>query len=373
MLFNVLFLLASIPLDALLMQREAARVRMDTSSCHLQIDLKVALTNADTNELYPIDSKVHRHEVYEWWMSGTSSRLDSDVHWIDTNLPDGTIATPVVGQQPRRKTKLILTESTYTTLNTTEFSQQSALAGKIGPRAMALETMNVIPDFRLLGICPDSFSLLYRSKIEDLLGAPDRLEPVVTEVDYQGMRAVLSQYKRANGQTRSFWILPDSGYCVARVEYNTPVGEGTRTVTLESELKKYPSDVWFPSKVERKVTKNGVLIGHEVVTITNAEFNHEIPARIFTLEGFEPPEGTIFQDFTTANAGHIVFKAGDSKPFVPTAPPPPKARPETADMRRGRSARKWFVIVNAIFALGCFVVLLYRKYRQRNSGNTKDG
>jgi hypothetical protein len=63
---------------------------------------------------------------------------------------------------------------------------------------------------------------------------------------------------------------------------------------VDVQLKQYRADQrWFPMGSTYRRTFDGNFNSEERITVTEAAFNEEIPKKVFTLAGINPPAGTL--------------------------------------------------------------------------------
>lgn len=345
--------------DAIQFERNAATSRMAPHTIHLKFQVRTALTNADTGELMPIDSRVHSQEEYEWWLSGDNARLDSSQDWVDVQQPDGTLAKPLPGKAPRRLTKRLRTQNLYVDLDSTEYSKPLNLSNTI----LKPERGRVIPDFRLLGIIPEPVDLLHNFKINDILGAEGRTQSQLSLTEYRGFTAVTSRYELPSGQVRTITFVPEWGNGIVRVELQSSRAGQSRFTLVDSSLKEFANGIWFPERVERRVTRGGKLVNHEIIDIMYANFFHEVAADVFTLEGLTPVDGTVFRDMRVSPPKRVVYRSGKPQALVPQKPPSDGTlRPIVEE---GMSTPRFILFWSSLTIACLFFYWAYRRQRSQ--------
>jgi len=99
--------------------------------------------------------------------------------------------------------------------------------------------------------------------------------------------------------TTKTWIVPNQGHSLllAAVIHKSP---GTDLMqTMECSVKSYGrKGVWYPSKVERRMTLNDELMKEEIIIVKEADFDMPMKKEYFSLEGLDLVDGREVYDRT---------------------------------------------------------------------------
>jgi len=91
---------------------------------------------------------------------------------------------------------------------------------------------------------------------------------------------------------REYLVIPEKGHAVERIASRHTSSAGIIADEAVSELAVFGTQaVWFPRLVDYKRHEGDLITRSEIVRVTDAEFNVDIPSEVFTLAGMKAPVG----------------------------------------------------------------------------------
>jgi len=212
------------------------------------------------------------------------------------------------------------------------------------------------PDPRMIGMTPNAFETSHHFQLESYVGGPSEGTPKVSRDQIDDQLAWRVEYMHVNDCKVRYWIVPDKGYNVVKMEAEFE-GDGIRFCDRSQSdfALDAKSGLWFPQRYRFRRTENGTPTSFEDVEITTVSLNKPIAPRLFTLATMNVPPGTVVQRIPADPRGSVFW---DGKDIVPMK--------ETRPVGSGRSiASRWVLAgVSLVFAaVGCFAAWRYLRAR----------
>jgi hypothetical protein len=208
-------------------------------------------------------------------------------------------------------------------------------------------------DPRLIGTWPASIpDLVYRDLDRDLAWLDpkrgDHKSVKVEKTRFNDHDCLSLTYISFNDHVCKYWVDPEKGYNIVRVEYkftDKPESSDVRSRIVESSLERLgSSDLWFPAQVHL-VQKTVDDEFYEDATIKVVSYNQPLGRDLFSLSTMSIPPGTVAGVSSGSYSGPMTWDGKSLKP------PSLKVEDEASAAPPGSPKWKFFFMVNA-FAFG---------------------
>ncbi len=221
-----------------------------------------------------------------------------------------------------------------------------------------------ILDPRLLGMEAVESANLCRSRLDSVVGRPDRSKPEITRDQRNGVDCYRISYKLRSGDDVRVWIDSQRGPSVLRMEIDFQI-DGERCMdSVESELHDFGKGLWFPRKTTYVRECKGKLVelkAREVAEIEVKSLNQSLPEKVFNLAGMSLREGTPIVGLHDVSKGPVFWDGNQISSKAGYRLPAEIEASNTV----GRS-RKWLVWLS--IGSGVLAVLLVAVYVPRRLG-----
>lgn len=241
----------------------------------------------------------------------------------------------------------------------------------------AQDHLNVY-DPRALGLNLGGLVDLDRDGIGSVLNRRSHRPVGVEAVRVDGADLLRIDYETAGEGHLSVWVAPSQGYGVVRMEHAFTFADGEREPGLRrmiADLERMEGDVWYPRSVTTEFLIDGERISREVVTVSEARFNIDLPESTFTLAGLNLPVGHEILDRSKGSARVLRWDGeqvvGISAEEVRRDEAAAKTlgtidKPQRETFKAGW--RQWLLYANAAVLGIAVVVLMWRGLRKRRFG-----
>ena len=195
---------------------------------------------------------------------------------------------------------------------------------------------------------------------------PNRRDVEVVRDSVAGGEAWRISYVRKSGMQVRLWISEELGDSLVRVELDKPADgkNGRQFVTYVVEPRRHEGDVWFPKRIEYKFVLGDKTVDHEVVDVTAARFNFDVPDSAFSVAALGMHPGTLYNTHETETPTPTqVWDGKGFRPYTPTV-----ARPDGIPAAMEPQARPrfvtYFAVANVLAAVALLLFYLYRRSKR---------
>ncbi len=234
--------------------------------------------------------------------------------------PSGeSIEDPIDGG--RSTERILLTADRIYRYSPDRLASGSTLTASSSPRDADLEINNALlePVFdpRFLGVIPIPLSL-YSSKTKFSLLEPTDKDLVVerdriSQGDNVDTDAWKVSFTRKRGSRVALWISEERGCSLLRAEIESPSRDGAMPlVTTYANQVKEVDGFWFPSRIEYEMRRGQAIERRELVVVSDARFNIDIPESTFEVKSLRPSTGTVL--YSEVGKPVRVYRDGEFQP-----------------------------------------------------------
>lgn len=278
---------------------------------------------------------------HTYWNDGQSRRMDWWQPYVGQGAPNGVrLVEYNVNRRHEERwllnpDRLVIYQSNeLIRMDAQDFGASAMIASSILPPKWINEHhRQKFYDPRVIGLGGDQFGLVHHQSLESVrdfqTGESAVLsETVAEETDASGKPLLVLHYEFINRKTpltKRFWLDPVRGFHPVQAEMVATRENGNKVYYRSRFELQHDAEakIWFPRKVSHQRTFNDTQQLKEEWTISRAEFNREIPAKVFTLQGLEIAKDRVFQD-SSVEPGKPHLFVWDGEKLVPYTPKPAK-------------------------------------------------
>lgn len=236
-----------------------------------------------------------------------------------------------------------------------------------GHNASATYTNGTASDPRMIGFSVDGRFIARPVALRNCVGAPNSTLLGIRREKLADLEAIRIDRRLVTGEQVSYWIAPNQGYSVVRLDTSVVAKRGGEestnqfsTLTPVSYHEK--SGLWFPKSYKVVASTNGIPYDWTSGTITIRSINEALPAKQFEISSYRLPIGTRVGSITPNRAEQVWNGSElesreqiDSDPFMPGFSPP-------------KQVRWWWALAFGVFAIILGLIFVrYRKTRMKSS------
>ncbi|MDR3109557.1 MAG: hypothetical protein LBU65_07720 [Planctomycetaceae bacterium] len=218
-------------------------------------------------------------------------------------------------------------------------------------------SMMEFSDFRILGFSTSGF--LFKVPIDDIVGSPAKKNIGMEDVVLNGLncKKISTEYIKT-GASVCYWIVPEKGYSIVRIEGKTKEG-AVEWTELDVE-KDAASGLWFPMASRMEQWNNDKLVWSEKLKIDVISLNQKIDLAYFTPQTMNVRVGAAVimppisnEKFLFWNGENIVDENGTVYPYI----------------FKGEDGRQKRLIVCSVLSAVIGLILLRQYFREKKRTN----
>jgi hypothetical protein len=209
-----------------------------------------------------------------------------------------------------------------------------------------------VVDPRLIGLAPDASTELTKYHDEFVLLRKDRQPPELGEDVVSGLPAYRLTYRRMDHYVYKYWVVPERGFSVVKLEETRPDGSLESRLECEIELHQ-KSGEWFPksAKFERLPSPRGGTRYGEELAVTVVQLNEPVADEVFTLKGMDIPKGQHVSSEGNDTVGGLIWNGKEVVAAEARLELPPDQDSSATGAQRWYLAASLFLAVLASVAI----------------------